>query len=380
MVRQGIEFFRVGIVKASHVARKFNNRALHAKADTKEGNVVFTRIANGGNLAFHATVAKAAGHENTVTALEGFCAVAFVHIFRVDVAQLNLNAVGNATVNEGLVQTLVRFLEVNVLAHNGNGNLALGVGTVAHQLFPCFKVGIARGQAQHYGHFLVKAFLIELERNFVNIVHIHRRKHGVLIHIAEQGNLAAQFFRNALLTAAQNNIGLDTDREQLFNAVLGGLGFVLARAAQVGNQREVNVEAVVTAKLRLELANGLKEGQAFNIAHGTADFDDRNVGRVFSFRKGEHHGFDLVGDVRNNLHGAAQIVAATFLGDNMVVNGTRSGVVLARHGHVEVALVVPKVQIRFRAVVGNEYLAVLERVHGAGVNIDVRIKLLNGYS
>ena len=162
--------------------------------------------------------------------------------------------------------------------------------------------------------------------------------------------------------------------------MLGGLGFVLARSAQVGNQRKVNVEAVVAPKVRLELANGLKEGQAFNIAHRTADFDNRNVWRVFTFRKGEHHSFDLVGDVRNNLHGAAQVIAATFLGDNLIVNGTRSGVVLARHGHVEIALVVPEIQIRFRAVVGNEYLAVLERVHGAGVNIDVRIKLLNGYS
>ena len=241
-------------------------------------------------------------------------------------------------------------------------------------------MGIARGQAQHYGHLLVKAFLVELEGHFVNIVHIHRREHGVLIHIAEQGDLAAQFFRNALLAAAQNNVGLNADGEQFLDAVLGGLGFVLARAAQIGNQREVNVEAVVAAKLRLELANGLKEGQAFNIAHGAADFDDSNIGRVFAFRKGEHHAFDFVGDVRNNLHRAAQIVAATFLGDNLIVNGTRSGVVLARHGHVEIALVVPEVQIRFRAVIGNKYLAVLERVHGAGVNIDVRIKLLNGYS
>jgi len=40
---------------------------------------------------------------------------------------------------------------------------------------------------------------------------------------------------------------------------------------------------------------------------------------------------------------------------------------------------VPEIQIRFRAVIGNKYLAVLERVHGAGVNIDVRIKLLDGY-
>ena len=47
-------------------------------------------------------------------------------------------------------------------------------------------------------------------------------------------------------------------------------------------------------------------------------------------------------------------------------------------GLVNKALVVPQVQVRFRAVVGNEYLAVLYRVHGARVHIQVRVQLLRG--
>jgi hypothetical protein len=37
----------------------------------------------------------------------------------------------------------------------------------------------------------------------------------------------------------------------------------------------------------------------------------------------------------------------------------------------------PDVEIGFRAVVGHEDLAVLERVHGAGVDVQVRVKLLH---
>jgi hypothetical protein len=38
---------------------------------------------------------------------------------------------------------------------------------------------------------------------------------------------------------------------------------------------------------------------------------------------------------------------------------------------------VTEVQIGFAAVVGDEHLAVLERVHRAGVDVDVRIKFLH---
>ncbi|GAA2304639.1 hypothetical protein GCM10010402_74800 [Actinomadura luteofluorescens] len=38
----------------------------------------------------------------------------------------------------------------------------------------------------------------------------------------------------------------------------------------------------------------------------------------------------------------------------------------------------PDVQIRLGAVVGDEDLAVLERIHRAGVDIEVRVQLLHG--
>ena len=37
-----------------------------------------------------------------------------------------------------------------------------------------------------------------------------------------------------------------------------------------------------------------------------------------------------------------------------------------------------QVEVGFRAVVGDEHLAVLKRVHGAGVDVDVGVELLDG--
>src|SRR6185312_3735703 len=41
------------------------------------------------------------------------------------------------------------------------------------------------------------------------------------------------------------------------------------------------------------------------------------------------------------------------------------------------ALVVAEVEVGLAAVVGDEHLAVLERVHGSGVDVDVRVELLH---
>ena len=42
------------------------------------------------------------------------------------------------------------------------------------------------------------------------------------------------------------------------------------------------------------------------------------------------------------------------------------------------ALVVAQIEIGFRAVVGDEHLAVLERAHGSGIDVQVGIELLKG--
>lgn len=38
-----------------------------------------------------------------------------------------------------------------------------------------------------------------------------------------------------------------------------------------------------------------------------------------------------------------------------------------------------QIQIGLRTIFCDEYLAMLDRVHGAGINIDIRIEFLHGY-
>ena len=89
-----------------------------------------------------------------------------------------------------------------------------------------------------------------------------------------------------------------------------------------------------------------------------------------------HGGLDLVGDVRNHLHGLAQIVAAALARDDLLVDAAGGQVVALRELGVGEALVVAQVEVGLRAVVGDEDFAVLERAHGAGVHVQIGIELL----
>ena len=84
---------------------------------------------------------------------------------------------------------------------------------------------------------------------------------------------------------------------------------------------------------------------------------------------------DLIGDVRNDLHRRAQVVAAALLGDHALVNAPGREIAVARGRRAHEALVMPQVEVGLGAVGGDEHFAVLERTHGAGIHIDVRIQL-----
>jgi hypothetical protein len=63
----------------------------------------------------------------------------------------------------------------------------------------------------------------------------------------------------------------------------------------------------------------------------------------------------------------------------MTVEYTLPVVTLASRFEVDVeeALVVADVQVGLRAVLGDEHLAVLERVHGARIDVEVGVELLH---
>ena len=155
-----------------------------------------------------------------------------------------------------------------------------------------------------------------------------------------------------------------------------GLVFCSPDGPEVRHQGDVDVADVVPADVLAELPDGLEEREDLDVADGAADLGDDHVDGVGG--QALDAVLDLVGDVRDDLHGLAEEVAPALLGDHALVDRPGGGVGLAVQVLVDEALVVAEVEVGLAAVVGDEHLAVLERVHGPGVDVDVRVELLHG--
>ena len=144
------------------------------------------------------------------------------------------------------------------------------------------------------------------------------------LHVAEERDLALDVVGERALGAADQDVGLDSDLHQLAHGVLRRLRLHLARGRDVRHEREVNEERVLAADLVAELADRLEERQRFDVADRAADLDDDDV--VLG-REPLDRGLDLVGDVRNDLHRRAEVLAAPLLGDDVEVDAAGRDVV-----------------------------------------------------
>ena len=135
-----------------------------------------------------------------------------------------------------------------------------------------------------------------------------------LLDVAEQGDLLGLVLGQLALGPADEDVRLDADLPQALDGVLRRLGLRLARRLEIRDQRQVDVQAVLLADVQGELADGFEERQPFDVADRAADLgdDDVHVRR----RQLAHRRLDLVGDVRNDLHGPAEVVAVAFLLDD----------------------------------------------------------------
>ena len=126
---------------------------------------------------------------------------------------------------------------------------------------------------------------------------------------------------------------------QVADAVLRRLRLQLAGRADERHQRQVDVERVLAADVEAELADGLEERHALDVADRAADLDEHDVDvRPASADRV----LDLVGDVRDDLDGATEVVAAALLLDHRQVDLAGRPVAVARRHHAGEALVVPR--------------------------------------
>jgi hypothetical protein len=124
------------------------------------------------------------------------------------------------------------------------------------------------------------------------------------------------------------------------------------------------------------LTDGFQKRQALDVTDGAADFDDDHIHALVGQADG---GFDLVRNVRNDLHRSPEVVPPAFLLDHRVVDFTRRKIIVLSELGMGEPFVMPQIEVRLRTVVGHVDFTVLEGIHRAGIHIDIRIQFLNRY-
>ena len=157
--------------------------------------------------------------------------------------------------------------------------------------------------------------------------------------------------------------------------MLGRFGLDLACRLDIWNQGDMDKKRVLPAHVKPELADRLKKRQTFYVADGAADLDDGHVRITLHLVDGIDY---LIRDMRDDLYGPTLIFPSPLFGNDRVVDTAGGVVVSLPHHGICVSLVMTQIKVGFSAVVRHINLAVLKGVHGAGIDVDVRVEFLKG--
>ncbi len=297
------------------------------------------------------------------------------HVVAGNPAQIETHVVGRRSVAQRLHHRQVGIGEVHVFAHQAHRHRFGGLRRPEHHRLPGLQVRRRRVEVQRLADHVVETTGVEDQRYLVDVRRVDGVHHCLRLHVAEQADLPSHLVVDGTLGAGHDHVGLDAPAAQLGDRMLGGLGLELLAGGHVGHQGHVDVEGVHPTQVLAQLTDRLQEGQALDVAHGAADLGDDHV-HVVAVPQPADAGLDLVGDVGDHLDGVAQVVAAPFLLDDRQVHRTRGDVGVTPQVLAAEPLVMSQIEIGLPAVVGDEHLAVLERVHGPRVDVDVGVQLL----
>ena len=223
-----------------------------------------------------------------------------------------------AAVLQRLDDRQVRVGQVDVLADETDVHLLVGRAHALDERAPLGEVGLVLVEVQHPAHVVVETLVVEHERDLVEDLGVDRGDDALFGHVAQRRDLLLEPLRDRPVAAAHDRVGLDAAAAQLGDGVLRRLRLLLARRPDVRHERDVHVEDVLAADVVAELPDRLEERQDLDVADGAADLGDHDVDVVGGER--DDALLDLVGDVRDHLHGLAEVLALAFLGEHRLVD------------------------------------------------------------
>ncbi len=135
-------------------------------------------------------------------------------------------------------------------------------------------------------------------------------------------------------------------------------------------------QSVFTSQLIAQLPYSFQEGLPLNVADRATNLYNDNI-RAVRVPRCKDAALDLIGNMGNNLDSCPQITALALPVNDRFEDAPAGHAGTAQEVLIDKALIMPQVQVTLRAVLCDKNLAMLIRVHGARVYIQVRIQLLH---
>ena len=277
-----------------------------------------------------------------------------------------------------LRHTQISVMKLDVFSHQGDFHLADRISEGVHHLLPVFQIRTGASDIQALAHHLGQTFLFHGQRRFIEIFHIQILQHMALRHVAEQGNFVPHPLVDGIFAAAYQHIRPQPHGLKFLHTLLGGLCLQFPGSLQIRNQGHMNQNGVFMTHLVLELPDGLQKWLALNVSYRTAHLDYGDP--LFPIGAGLiKPALDFIGDMRNYLDGSSAVISPPLLLQHGPVNLSGGHIGILIQALIDESLIMSQIQIRLRSIVGDEYLAVLDRIHGSRIHIDIGIEFLHGY-
>jgi hypothetical protein len=141
------------------------------------------------------------------------------------------------------------------------------------------------------------------------------------------------------------------------NRLLSRLGLLLSLDHR--DQGDVNLQKVSLPSTSFQLSHGLNEGRALDIANGATQFNDAHIGTLVGIvNRYSCNPLDpvlnCIRKMRHNLDGLSQIVTPTLTLNYVLIYFAGGDVILAGECDIEIALVVPEVEVDFSAIIKDK--------------------------
>ncbi len=174
--------------------------------------------------------------------------------------------------NQGLVKRFVAFLQIHILAHNSNGGFIFGMFQNLYHFGPPLHLRSGAFQVQTGNHFVIQAFSVKNQWNFIDGAGVCGRNHIFGAHTAKQTNFRFDFSVQFFLRATNQKIRLNSHLHEFFHRVLGGFTFQLPCRGNVRNISNVHKNRIFNSHVHPHLTNGFNKRKPFNVTDGSTNF------------------------------------------------------------------------------------------------------------